>query len=213
MRVARHRAPAWTGPRTAIALVQVLGLAVWFSASAVVPRLRAEWGIGEATAVWLTVAVQLGFVAGAVTSAVLTLPDRVRPHRLLAWSALGAAACTLVMAAAVDTPGPALALRGLTGVFLAGVYPVGMKLTTSWSGPGSRVSRPRPPRRRPDAGLGAPASARRPRGPRPALARCPDRSRGRRPAGGAARRHARPARARSRPRVAARPALRPADAP
>ncbi|MFC5946977.1 MFS transporter [Pseudonocardia lutea] len=138
MRVARHRAPAWTGPRTAIALVQVLGLAVWFSASAVVPRLRAEWGIGEATAVWLTVAVQLGFVAGAVTSAVLTLPDRVRPHRLLAWSALGAAACTLVMAAAVDTPGPALALRGLTGVFLAGVYPVGMKLTTSWSGPGSR---------------------------------------------------------------------------
>ncbi|MEU7819061.1 MFS transporter, partial [Pseudonocardia sp. NPDC049154] len=138
MRVARHRVPAWTGPRAAIALVQVLGLAVWFSASAVVPRLRAEWGIGDTTVVWLTVSVQLGFVAGAVTSAVLTLPDRVRPHRLLAWSALGAAAGTLVLATVVDSPGPALALRALTGVFLAGVYPVGMKLTTSWSGPGSR---------------------------------------------------------------------------
>jgi MFS family permease len=138
MRVARHRVPARTGPRAAIALVQVLGLAVWFSASAVVPRLRGEWGIGDATAVWLTVSVQLGFVAGAVTSAVLTLPDRVRPHRLLAWSALGAAGCTLVLATSVDSPGPALALRALTGVFLAGVYPVGMKLTTSWSAPGSR---------------------------------------------------------------------------
>ncbi|GAA2866860.1 MFS transporter [Pseudonocardia halophobica] len=138
MRVARHRVPAWTGPRAAIALVQVLGLAVWFSASAVVPRLRVEWGIGDATVVWLTVSVQLGFVAGAVTSAVFTLPDRVRPHRLLAWSALGAAVCTLVLATVVDSPGPALALRALTGVLLAGVYPVGMKLTTSWSGPGSR---------------------------------------------------------------------------
>ncbi|MCE3552936.1 MFS transporter [Pseudonocardia sp. RS11V-5] len=138
MRVARHRTPARTGPRAAIALVQVLGLAVWFSASAVVPRLRAEWGIGEATVVWLTVSVQLGFVAGAVTSAVLTLPDRVRPHRLLAGSALGAAACTLVLATVVDSPGPALVLRALTGVFLAGVYPVGMKLTASWSGPGTR---------------------------------------------------------------------------
>ncbi|MCE0766347.1 MFS transporter [Pseudonocardia kujensis] len=138
MRVARHRTPARTGPRAAIALVQVLGLAVWFSASAVVPRLRAEWGIGDATVVGLTVSVQLGFVAGAVTSALLTLPDRVRPHRLLAWSALGAAGCTLVLATAVDSPGPALVLRALTGVFLAGVYPVGMKLTASWSGPGTR---------------------------------------------------------------------------
>ncbi|GAA4540003.1 MFS transporter [Pseudonocardia xishanensis] len=123
------------GPRTAIALVQVLGLAVWFSASAVAPALSAEWGVGT---VALTVSVQLGFVAGAVGSAVLTLPDRLRPHRLLAGSALGAAGTTVLLATAVESAGPALALRALTGLFLAGVYPVGMKLTTSWSRPSAR---------------------------------------------------------------------------
>jgi MFS family permease len=130
----RHRGATHVRPRAAIALVQVLGLAVWFSASAVAPALEREWGVG---AVPLTVAVQLGFVVGAVGSAVLTLADRIRPHRLLAWSALGAAACTALLTV-VDSPGPALLLRALTGLFLAGVYPVGMKLTTSWSGPHTR---------------------------------------------------------------------------
>ncbi|MCF7548771.1 MFS transporter [Pseudonocardia sp. WMMC193] len=112
----------------------MLGLAVWFSASAVAPALQREWAVG---AVLLTVAVQLGFVAGAVGSAVLTLADRLPPHRLVACSALGAAACTALLTL-VDSAGPALVLRGLTGLFLAGVYPVGMKLTTSWSGPYTR---------------------------------------------------------------------------
>lgn len=130
----RHRGAAHVRPRAAIALVQVLGLAVWFSASAVAPALEREWGVG---AVPLTIAVQLGFVAGAVVSAVLTLADRIPPQRLLACSALAAAACTALLAV-VDSGGPALVLRALTGVFLAGVYPVGMKLTTSWSGPTTR---------------------------------------------------------------------------
>jgi len=134
---ARHRVPEHVGPRTAIALVQVLGLAVWFSASAVAPALREEWGLDTVSAVALTVSVQMGFVVGAVGSAVLTLADRLRPHRLLAGSALGAATATLLLAC-VESAGPALALRGLTGLFLAGVYPVGMKLTTSWSRRGSR---------------------------------------------------------------------------
>lgn len=76
-------------------------------------------------------------MAGAVGSAVLTLADRLPPHRLVACSALGAAACTALLTL-VESAGPALALRALTGVFLAGVYPVGMKLTTSWSGPYTR---------------------------------------------------------------------------
>ena len=54
--------------RALIAGVQVLVLAVWFSASAVVPALRESWQISAAAAVWLTASVQLGFVAGAVTS-------------------------------------------------------------------------------------------------------------------------------------------------
>ena len=73
-----------------IALVQVLGLATWFSASAVVPTLEADWGISHAAAVWLTAATQLGFVAGAVTSAVLNLADRMPAHVLIALSTVGA---------------------------------------------------------------------------------------------------------------------------
>ena len=80
--------------RTLVALVEVMALSVWFSATAVVPSLREQWGIGSAAAVWLTAAVQVGFVAGAVTSSVFNVADRVVPQRLLAASALGAATCT-----------------------------------------------------------------------------------------------------------------------
>src|SRR5215207_724908 len=84
--------------RALVALVQVLGLSVWFSATAVVPSLRSEWGIGATGAVWLTASVQVGFVVGAVVSAVFNLADRTTPQNLLAASALGAAACTAALA-------------------------------------------------------------------------------------------------------------------
>src|SRR6185437_14758438 len=84
--------------RALVALVEVLGLCVWFSATAVVPTLRADWGIGETGAVWLTASVQIGFVMGAITSTVLNLADRFTPQKLLATSALGAAACTAAIA-------------------------------------------------------------------------------------------------------------------
>lgn len=88
--------------RAAVALVQVLGLTVWFSVSAVVPSIRQEWNISAATAVWLTGAVQLGFVTGAVAATATNLADRVRPHLLLACSAAFAALCTLALAVFVD---------------------------------------------------------------------------------------------------------------
>jgi MFS family permease len=124
--------------RAAIAVVQVFGLAVWFSVSAVVPTLRNEWGISAAAAVWLTGSVQLGFVAGALASTVTNLPDRVRPHLLVAGSALGGAVCTLVVAAFVHGMAAAIPLRFLTGMCMAGVYPVGMKLMASWSDSAAR---------------------------------------------------------------------------
>ncbi|NLU78548.1 MFS transporter [Micromonospora sp. HNM0581] len=124
--------------RALIAAVQVLGLAVWFSASAVVPALRESWQISAAASVWLTASVQLGFVVGAVTSTVLNLADRMRPQLLMAACAMLAAVCTGAFATAVDGLAGAIPLRFLTGVFLAGVYPVGMKLTGSWAPPARR---------------------------------------------------------------------------
>src|SRR6476646_947857 len=124
--------------RALLALVEVLGLGVWFSATAVVPTLRAEWCIVATGAVWLTASVQIGFVTGAITSAVFNLADRVTPQKLLAASALSAAACTTAIALFATGLGAALPMRFLTGMFLAGVYPVGMKLMASWSVPADR---------------------------------------------------------------------------
>ncbi len=115
-----------------IAAVQVLVMSVWFSASAVVPSLRDSWGISSSDASWLTGAVQIGFVAGALASAVLTLADRVPARTLIAVSAAGASASNAAVALVADGIELAVPLRFLTGVFLAGVYPVGMKLMASW---------------------------------------------------------------------------------
>ncbi len=115
-----------------IAAVQVLVMATWFSASAVVPALRVEWGLGTAGATWLTVSVQLGFVAGALAAAVLNLADRVPAHLLVAACAVVAAGATAAVAALAHGPAAAVPLRFVTGVALAGVYPPGLKLMTSW---------------------------------------------------------------------------------
>lgn len=115
-----------------IAAVQVLVMSVWFSASAVIPALRTAWGISSGGAAWLTGAVQVGFVAGALLSALLTLADRVPARVLIAASAAGAAATNAAVALLAGGVGSAVPLRFLTGLFLAGVYPVGMKLMASW---------------------------------------------------------------------------------
>jgi MFS family permease len=125
--------------RGLIALVQVLAMGVWFSASAVVPALASQWHLSAGAAAWLTTPVQAGFVAGAIVSAVSGLADRLRPHLLVAGCAAGAAACTLVMALFADGPAAAVPLRFGTGAFLAGVYPVGIKLMASWSRPAGRA--------------------------------------------------------------------------
>jgi MFS family permease len=115
-----------------VAVVQVLVLALWFSASAVVPALRSEWGLSAQGSIWLTASVQVGFVAGAVVSAVLNLADRVRPPLLIGGAALLGALATVAVALWVRDAAAAVPLRFLTGFALAGVYPTGMKIVVSW---------------------------------------------------------------------------------
>jgi len=115
-----------------LALAESLAMGPWFAASAVLPQLRAEWALDAGLASWLTMSVQLGFVTGALGSAVLNLPDRVSLPRLFAGSALLAAAATALIPALHAGPGLALVLRFLTGFALAGVYPPGMKLVATW---------------------------------------------------------------------------------
>jgi MFS family permease len=116
-----------------LSLAELLGMAVWFSASAVVPALTAAWQLDDSGKAWLTMSVQIGFVAGAFGSAVLNLADRVPARRLFTASALLAALATGLIPLLATSLGVALILRFLTGLFLAGVYPVGMKIMASWT--------------------------------------------------------------------------------
>ena len=114
-----------------LAIAVLLAMSTWFSASAVVPQLTLAWGLGPGTAAWLTIAVQLGFVGGALLSASLSLTDIVPPRVVIAGGAAIAASANLALLA-VDSAGAAIGLRALTGAALAGVYPPAMKAMATW---------------------------------------------------------------------------------
>jgi len=116
-----------------IAICQVAAMALWFSASAVTPALAAEFHLSNFSQAALTSGVQAGFVLGCLASAILGLADRVDPRRLFATSAtVGALANALLLAINPASPAAPL-LRVVTGVCMAGVYPVGMRLVATWA--------------------------------------------------------------------------------
>ena len=116
---------------TLLGFAELLGMSLWFSASAVTPQLRSIWGLTVGEAAWLTTIVQLGFVCGTATAAVFNLADIVPAGRLFSASALLGAAANAAILAVPGYPS-ALVLRFLTGFFLAGVYPPAMKMTATW---------------------------------------------------------------------------------
>ncbi|MEF8777565.1 MAG: MFS transporter [Natronomonas sp.] len=115
-----------------LATAELLAMTLWFSVSAVGPELATAWGLSAAETAWLTNAVQLGFVAGALLSALFTVSDVVKPRYLFAASAVAGAAATVVIAISVESFLPAVLLRFVTGMALAGVYPTGMKIMAGW---------------------------------------------------------------------------------
>jgi MFS family permease len=114
-----------------LSAAELLGMSAWFSASALGPQLRAAWALDPAQVGWLTTIVQLGFVAGTATAALLNLADIVPLRFYFAVAALAAAASN---AALLLAPGfaPALLTRFAVGFFLAGVYPPAMKMIATW---------------------------------------------------------------------------------
>lgn len=118
---------------TLLALAELLGMTLWFSASAVVPSLEVAWGLSSTGAAWLTMSVQIGFVAGTILSALLNLPDIVNTRRLFAVSAVLGASSNAAFAFMADGLTLGIPMRFLTGIFLAGIYPPGLKLAATWS--------------------------------------------------------------------------------
>jgi MFS family permease len=115
-----------------LSFAEMLAMSLWFVAAAIVPQLTEDWTLNPVQASWLTLSVQLGFVVGTLLSAGLNLPDRWPTERLIAACCLLAALMTWSLIAFDGFGAGVILTRFLTGAFLAGVYPPGMKLVASW---------------------------------------------------------------------------------
>jgi MFS family permease len=115
-----------------LSVAELLALSLWFSASAVLPALAREWQLGDAGAAALTIAVQLGFILGTLGSALGNLPDVWSPRALMVTSCALGAVANAVVALWVDSLAPALILRFVTGIAMAGAYPPAMKIMATW---------------------------------------------------------------------------------
>ncbi|WP_066960019.1 MFS transporter [Microbulbifer sp. Q7] len=121
------------GPVTLIALAQLFGTSLWFSANGAADDLALRWQVTAADMGWLTNAVQCGFILGTLTLALGGIADRFRASRIFAVSALAGALFNGCFAWLADGLGSALVFRFLVGICLAGIYPMGMKLVVSWA--------------------------------------------------------------------------------
>ncbi len=116
-----------------LSFAELLAMSLWFSATAVAPVLQTHWAISDAQLAWLTMAVQLGFVAGALASALLNVPDLWEPRKVVAAGAFTGATLNAAIPFFDVGFGTAVALRFATGMALAFVYPVGMKIMATWT--------------------------------------------------------------------------------
>jgi MFS family permease len=115
-----------------IVFAQFAGTSLWFAGNAVVGDLQAALDLpGDATGD-LTSAVQFGFISGTLVFAVLSVADRFSPVRVFLFSAILGAVFNLAVGYFAEGLVSLLALRFLTGFFLAGIYPVGMKISADW---------------------------------------------------------------------------------
>ncbi len=114
-------------------LCEVGAMSVWFSSASVIAIIKQADAISALQQTLLTSAVQAGFVIGTIGSALLSLADRYDPRRLFSVSALAAGAATACLTCIAPASPTAVALRLCTGICMAGVYPVGMRLAVSWA--------------------------------------------------------------------------------
>jgi MFS family permease len=115
-----------------IILSQFAGTSLWFAGNAILPELKAAFGLNQYAVSLVTSAVMLGFIAGTLVFAFLSLADRYSPSRLFFISSILAALCNASVAWLVHDGSSLFLFRFLTGFFIAGIYPVGMKIAADW---------------------------------------------------------------------------------
>lgn len=114
------------------AISTLFALSTWFSTNSVAPSLKAELGFTDLELSVLTSAVQLGFVVGSITLAVLNVADMLRARHLFGCCALATAMCNASLVLGADSVPVAAFFAFLKGGFLGGVYPPAMKIISGW---------------------------------------------------------------------------------
>jgi MFS family permease len=111
---------------------QFTGTSLWFAGNAVIHDLQQDWGLAEQSLGYVTSAVQLGFICGTLLFALLVITDRFSPRLVFFYCSLAGALANIGLLIAPQELGWLLILRFTTGFFLAGIYPVGMKIAAGW---------------------------------------------------------------------------------
>jgi MFS family permease len=115
-----------------IVISQFFCTSVWFATNAVMPDIVRQFNLAPAWLAHLTSAVQGGFIAGTLVFAILSISDRFSPSRVfVACSIIAALSNIAISFDGVGSPG-LLIFRFLTGFFLAGIYPVGMRIAADY---------------------------------------------------------------------------------
>jgi MFS family permease len=122
-----------SNPIAIIAIAQLFGTSLWFSANSAAPDLMRAWGIGVSGIGLLTNAVQLGFILGTMTIALSGLADRFPASKIFVVSACCGAIFNACFACFSSGLVSAAVFRFLVGLSLAGIYPIGMKLVVGWA--------------------------------------------------------------------------------
>lgn len=110
-----------------------MALALWFSATAIIPVLRLEFRIDDTRASLFSSIVAAGYVVGTLVSAISGMADRVHPRRLFLVASFVAAGANLAILLFDPTSWSIIVLRFITGICMAGLYPVGMKMAATWA--------------------------------------------------------------------------------
>lgn len=115
-----------------IVVSQFAGTSLWFAGNAIIPDIQRELDLHGNLLGNITSVVQFGFISGTLVFAILSIADRFQPSRVFFISSLLAALANLSIVWLAKDSFTLLALRFFTGFFLAGIYPVGMKIAADW---------------------------------------------------------------------------------
>ncbi len=125
-----QKRPAWILPT--IIFSQFTGTSLWFAGNAIVGDIQRQWSLGEGAVGYVTSAVQLGFIAGTLCFAFFAVSDRFSPRKVFVLCSLLGAFTNLLVFLVPGSFTLLMVFRWLTGFFLAGIYPVGMKIASGW---------------------------------------------------------------------------------